>query len=302
MSEKLPSQAQFWGIREPELRVLLVITHWLNGKPLKIRDEKRRIATHHDLPLEELFRGSRWDYELHKHAHERLLNNGLLKEEYVCRRKIDWAPTQQGRQAIRDVLKPWSDVLRPEWADEEDDGPLFGDPNEGVTHRKGVEIAGHMLPKMAWAWSMKRNGRPYGIDWYPTDRRGEACHDIHVDTNEYMTDVGVEVITDNNNTDRLVSKWKRLQDEDRTTFWIFDRRETACRLWNELDYRGEFYLDGQFRNHGNWSAQAINRKIWRSSNIHRQKPAGDIVQTVTGLLEGDRDTIQRLFEEYHSKK
>lgn len=303
MPEQLPSQAQFWGIREPELRILLVTTHWFNGKSLEIRGEQRRIATHPDLPLEELFRATDWNYELHEHAHERMLNNGLLQEEYVCRRKIDWGPTQQGLEAIRDVLKPWGDTLRPEWADEDDDGPLFGDPNEGTTHRKGVEIAGNLFPGMAWAYDIDRpGGPPYGIEWYPTDRDGEACHDLHVDTHDRMTDVGIEVITNSNNNDRLVAKWKRLQDESRTTFWIFDTRETACRLWNELDYRGVFYLDGQFRKHENWSAQAINRKLWRSSNTHREEPAGDIVQTVTGLLEGGRETIQDLFEEYYSTK
>lgn len=303
MPEQLPSQAQFWGIREPELRILLITTHWFNGKSLEIRGEQRRIATHPDLPLEELFRATDWNYELHKHAHERLLNNGLLQEEYVCRRKIDWGPTQQGLKAIRDVLKPWGDALRPEWADEDDDGPLFGDPNEGTTHRKGVEIAGNLFPKMAWAYDLHRPGSPcYGIEWYPTDRNGEACHDLHVDTQEHMTDVGIEVITNSNNNDRLVEKWKRLQNESRTTFWIFDTRETACRLWNELDYQGVFYLDGQFRNHENWSAQAINRKLWRSSNTYREEPAGDIVQTVTGLLEGGREPIQDLFEEYYSTK
>ena len=299
MSRKVPSQAQFWGIRELELRVLFLITHWFNGKELPIRGEKRRISTHHDLPLEGLFHGASEDYKQYEHAHERLLNNGLLQEEYVCRRKIDWGPTQQGLQAIRDVLTPWSDELRPVWADENDDGPLFGDPNEGLTHRKGVELAGRILPRIPVAFDMSSAGNlSYGVEWYPTDERGEACHDLHVDTQPQSTDIGVEVITDSNNTDRLVSKWERLQNEDRLTFWIFDRRETACRLWNELDNRGEFYLDGQFREHGNWSAQAINRKIWRSSQNYREKPAGDIVQTVTGLLEGGHDTIQELYNEY----
>ncbi len=301
MSAKVPSQAQFWGIREPELNVLFLITLWFNGKEFNIRGERRRISTHHDPPLEELFHGSKGDYEQYEYAHERLLNNGLLQEEYVCRRKIDWGPTQQGLQAIRDVLEPWSDELRPRWADENDDGPLFGDPNEGVTHRKGVEIAGRLFPRMAWAFDITRPGHPsYGVDWYPTDGRGEACHDLHVDTQPRATDVGVEVVTDNNNTDRLVAKWKRLQSEDRLTFWIFDRRETACQLWNALDQRGEFHLDGQFREYGNWSAQAINRKLWRSSNTYREEPAEDIVQTVTGLLEGGHDTIQELYSEYYS--
>lgn len=298
MSKKLPSQAQFWGVREPELHILIIITSWINGKPITIRGEKRRIATHHDLPLEELFRGTRWNYESHEEAHERLLNNGLLQNEYVCRRKIDWGPTQQGRQAIREVLTPWSDLVRPDWADEDDDGPLFGDPNEGVTHRKGVEIAGRMLPRLAWTWSMDTG--QYGMEWYPTDRRGEACHDLHIDTTDHMKDFGVEVVTDSNNPDRLVAKWKRLQEEDRITLWVFDRRETACHLWNELDRRGEFHIDGKFRQHGNWSAQAINQKIWRSSNTYRQEPAGDLVQTVTGLLEGNKETLFDLFVDYFS--
>lgn len=301
MSRKLPPQAAFWGVQEQGLRVLALVTHWLNGKPLTIRGEERRLATHYDLPLEEMFRGIDANYEAHEHAHERLLKSGLLQEEYICRRKIDWAPTQQGRQAIRDLLKPWSDQLRPDWANENDDGPLYGDPNEGVLHRKGVETAGEMLPRMAWAYDIENMGLPYGVEWYPTDTRGEACHDLHVDTNQYMDDVGVDVITASNNMDYLVEKWRRYQNEDRLTLWIFDRRETACRLWNELDNRGHLYLDGgQFRGLENWSAKAINQKVWRSSTSYREKPAGDLIQTVTGLLEGDRDTIQQLFEDYHS--
>lgn len=90
----------------------------------------------------------------------------------------------------------------------------------------------------------------YEVEWYPTDRRGESCHDLHVEMKEGTPDVGVEVVTDGNNTDCLVSKWNRLQNEDRVTFWIFDRRETACRYWNKLDSRGEFSLDNQCRKPG----------------------------------------------------
>lgn len=300
MSSKLPSKADFWGVQPPEARVLMVVTHWYNGKPLSIRGEDRCIATHHDPPLEDLFRGTDWDYEAHEDAHERLLNNGLLQEKYVCRRKIDWAPTQEGLQAIRECLEPWSDTLRPEWADEDADGPTYGDPNEGVTHRKGVEVAGHMLPRMAWTHDHRGIPHGDGLVWYPSDHGGRSCHDLHIDTNEHMDDVGVEVVTDSNNPDRLVDKWTRFQNEDRITLWVFDGRESACKLYNELDSKGEFYLDGAFNNHSNWSAQEINKKVWRSSNTYRGEPAGDLVQTVTGLLEGSRDTIQDLFEQYHS--
>jgi hypothetical protein len=105
MSRKLPSKAEFWGVREPELRILLTVTHWFNGKSLMIRDEKRRIATHHDLPLKDLFRGTGWDYDPHQDAHERLLNNDLLQEEYVCRRKIEWGADSAGAEGYSRMLR-----------------------------------------------------------------------------------------------------------------------------------------------------------------------------------------------------
>ncbi|WP_138005719.1 hypothetical protein [Halalkalirubrum salinum] len=312
MSFDLPSQAKFWGIGKPELQILYIITYYLNNNPLSIDGEDRRISTHHDLPLEDMFLGIEEPYEEYERPHMRLLNNGLLQEEYVCRRKIDWAPTQEGRQAIRDVLHPWSDELQPSWAEESvykihtydrsGRGPLFGDPNEGVTHRKGVEVAGWVLQSMAWTYDMDME-MPYGLEWYPTDRRGESCHDLHVKTNEYMNDVGVEVVTDSNNMDRLVKKWKRFQKENRTNLWIFDRRETACKMYNALYKSGDYALAGrQFRNYSNWSAKLINEKVWKSSEVYPQNEANDVIQTVTGLLEGRGDMLQNLFEDFYSSK
>lgn len=300
---KLPQQTEYWGIDEPEIHVLFVVTCWFNGHTFPIRGEKRRIATHHELPLEDMFMAYSKPYDAFRGAHKRLLEKGLLEEKYIARRKIDWAPTEDGRQAIRECLTPWADQLRPRWADDDDeerDRVLCGDPNEGLLHRKGVEIAGSTLPGMAWA--RPPNGRPYGYEWYPTNHKGELSHDLHVDTMDRIDDVGVEVITSSNNIDYLVEKWKRHQSSSRLTFWIFDRRETACRLWNELDARGEFHLDGKFSTPSNWSAAAINRKIWRSASKFGCRPADDIVHTVTGLLEGDADTIHNLFDEYYSNK
>jgi hypothetical protein len=302
MAKKLPSKAEFWGVREREFHILLLVTHWFNRKSLQIRNEDRRIGTHHDPPLKDLFRAADWDYRTHQQAHERLLNNGLLQEQYVCRRKIDWGPTQQGLQAIRECLEPWADQLRPEWADETTDGPTFGDPNEGVVHRKGVEVAGDLLRRMPWTHDHRGIPHGNGRVWYPTDRRGQSCHDLHIDTNEHVADVGVEVVTTSNNISRLVDKWERLQKEDRLTLWVFDNRKTACQLYNNLDSRGEFLLDGQFTTPANWSADAINKKVWRSSATFREEPAGDLVQTVTGLLEGGKHTVQELFEAYYSNK
>lgn len=287
-----------YGIRKEGMRILFLVGQWLNGFSLPIRGEKKRISTHPEPRLKEIFRATKADYKTHETAHERMLDVGLLKEDYVCRRKIDWMPTELGLRALRDCFNSYSDQLKPSWAEGHHNGPLFGDPNEGLVHRKGVAIAAKMLPKQAWAHDIDRT--PYGVEWYPKDERGKQSYDLHVVTNEWSDDIGVEVITESNNRDHLVDKWKRFQNKDEVTFWVFDNRETACKMWNELDKRDVFHLDGQFNNYANWSAKAINHKVWRSSQQCRGKRAYDIIQTVTGLLEGDDDTIYDLFDEHYN--
>ena len=296
---EIPQQAEYWGIGGDELTVLTVITRWFNGQTFLIGGEERQISTHHELPLEDMFSMYMVNYDSFRGAHQRLLEKGLVEEKYVARRKIDWAPTEDGRQAIRDCIGSWDDDIAPRWADESEGRVLYGDhPKEGLPHRKGVEIAGTTLPDMDWA--RQPNGRPYGVEWYPTDRRSKSHYDLYVDTMDEIDDVGVEVITSSNNLDYLVSKWKRHQSKDRLTVWVFDRRETACRLWNELDHRGEFRIDGRFRTPSDRSVHTINRKIWRSSQKFHDRPAGEVIHTVTGLMEGNADSIQNLFEDYYS--
>lgn len=295
----LPQQAAFWGLEAEDLHVLYIVTGWFNGITFEINGEEYSIAADHEPSLAKLFQAVKWDYRDHEAAHDRLLRKELLEEKYICRRKIDWMPTEKGRRAIRDCLQDQSDNIRPGWADDDASGPLFGDPNEGMIHRKGVEITGRILPWMPWAGD-RRYG-PYNVEWYPTDNSGQSCHDLHVDTVDHQKDVGVEVITDSNNPSHLADKWSRYQSKSRVTFWVFDTRETACRMWNLLDRRGMFRLDSQFRNPGSWGATAINAKIQRSSNRFNQ-PADDVVYTVTGILEGGKDRIQDLFEDYYSNK
>lgn len=305
MKEKLPDKASFWGPSESELHILYVVTYWLNGNSVTIRDEPRRVGTHYELPLEDMFRAPPWTYANHEDSHQQLLDNGLLNEGYICRRKIAWIPTEQGLRVIRDCLEPWEDRLRPPWADETDEGPLFGDPNEGLLHRKGVEAAAKQLRHRPWAddGTDRPDGRPTKepLTWYPSDDGGHACHDLHLSTIDRMNDWGIEVITESNNLDYLANKWKRYAHEDRNTWWIFDNRTTACMLFNELDRRDLFWLDnGRFQNPENWSAKAINQKLWRSINSHEGDHASDLVHTVTGILGADQEKIQSLFEDYYS--
>jgi hypothetical protein len=294
----IPQQAEYWGIDGDELTVLTVIARWFNGQTFLIRGEERQISTHHELLLEDMFTMYIVNYDSFREAHQRLLEKDLVEEKYVARRKIDWAPTEDGRQAIRDCIGSWDDDIAPRWADESEGRVLCGDPKEGLRHRKGVEIAGTTLPNMDWA--RQSNDRPYGVEWYPTDRHGESCHDLYVDTMDGIDDIGVEVITSSNNLDYLVSTWKRHQSKDRLTFWVFDCRETACRLWNELSYRDEFHTDEKFTTPSNWSVHAINRMIWRSSQQFHDRPAGEVIHTVTGLLNGNASTIQNLLEDYYT--
>jgi len=300
MSKELPPSATFWGVGPDELRILLVITHWFNGHSLNIRGDDRQIGTHRELPLKDMFRGTSFDYDDHEDAHERLLANDLLEEQYICRRKIDWSPTEQGISAIRECLEPWGDEVRPEWADESESGPIYGDPNEGLLHRKGVEVATNKLPKSAWTYDHR--GLHYGMSYYPEDDRGEACHDFHIQTADHLQDIGVEVLTSNNNIDYIVQKWERFAEEDRLTLWLFDGRKTACNMINALDdwERLDLY-GGQFTSPANWSAKAINHKLWRSEIYHRRTEITDVVHTVTGVLEGDDDKLHDLFNDYHSK-
>jgi len=315
MTEKKPNKWRFYGLDEPGIHVLKLIAYYMNGNKLEIRGEERKLGTHHDLPIEDMFRGSKWRFDdPHRYAHQRLLDSGLLREDYLCRRKIDWIPTEEGLKAMRDCLdgEDFCKSIKPEWAKEaaytnfrwegsDTGGPFYGDQNEGLVHRKGVEVIGEVLPYMSWTSNDVR--LPYGVIWYPDDPTGKSSYDLYVKTNDKMRDVGVEVITNHNNTEQLVQKWKRYNSKESNTLWLFANRKTACPMFDALDSRGLVHLDGgSFSNPSNWSAKAINKKIWRSAEQPRTNTGTDLVQTLTGVLEGGSDTIQELFEDYYSNK
>ena len=148
---------------------------------------------------------------------------------------------------------------------------------------------------------MNMDKQPYRAIWYPDDSRGQSSYYLHVETNPKMKDVGVEVIIDHNNTQQLIEKWERYNSKEYCTLWLFDKRTSACSMFNALDRRGLIQLDGgSFSNTSNWSAKGINKKIWRSAEQPGVNAGDDLVQTLTGVLEGGSDTIQDLFERYYS--
>jgi hypothetical protein len=297
-------------ISDEERNILLLIAYWMNGNTMLFGGEQRQIATHRERPLKEMLEGTGYPnrddgthlkfnlrFSDHKYAHEQLIEKGFLREQYVCRRKIDWVPTEQGLRAIHNHLKPWSEYLRPDWANDDDSGPLFGDPNEGLLHRKGVEILVRQCRYRPWT-DDGRN-RPGGyptkepVERYPNDEFGNPCHDLHVSTVDYAPGLGVEIITENNNYDYLLNKWERFSDKERNTIWVFDGRETACKFFNKLDRENYIKLDrGQFDHFDSWSAQAINNKIERSI----QDPTSHRVHTINGLFKSDEAKLQALID------
>jgi hypothetical protein len=126
-----------------------------------------------------------------------LLDRDLLKRDWLWRRKVNWLPTEEGLRAIRSIFPEAGESLRPEWADESETGPIYGDPNEFLTHPKGVEAIVHFLKEIPWA---KR------VYYYPQALSGNEAGDLRVRTPDSTLDWEVEVLCGSNNTDQWIEK------------------------------------------------------------------------------------------------
>lgn len=298
MSSIDTSRARFHGLDDDQADVLYLVTRWYNSKPFQFGEETLHIAQHQELPLRDMF--DAWgghDYDDYADAHERLLERGFLDEDWLCRRKIDWLPTEQGIRAIRDTFKGQVDELglRPDWAREEDSGPIFGDPNELLLHRKGVEAAGRRLQGISWVQRMS---------WYPAAPGSKESADIKIWLAQHVHDWKVEVLTNTNNADQWEAKWNTFRNGFDNVFWIFEDRSTMCSFFNTLHDRGVYDLDGgRFsKPYKNWSAQAVTRKLWRSKDPNDpDAEAGDLAHTITGVVEADMETFVGWFDEYFAE-
>lgn len=288
------SGANFYGLSDDEVDILYLAATWYNSKPYHIGGEKLHISQDQELPLRDMFDG--WnsrEYTDYEDAHERLLERGFLDEGWLCRRKIDWLLTEQGIRAIRDTFKGQVDDLglRPDWAREDDPGPIFGDPNELLLHRKGVDAVGRRVEALSWTSQ---------VIWYP-NRGSDKTGDITFRTPDQVHDWSVEVLTNTNNAEHWVSKWDALRKDYRNVFWVFEDRTTMCSFFNTLHDRGVYDMDGgRFSNpYSNWSSQAVRRKLWRSKDPNEPYgDAGDLVHTITGVVEADMSTFRGWFDEY----
>ncbi|MFC4437480.1 MULTISPECIES: hypothetical protein [Natrialbaceae] len=288
-----PEQARFYGLDEYQVDVLFIITWWYNGKCLKMGNEKRQLGTHSEPQLRELFSGwSAEEYSDHEDAHQQLLDRGFLREGWICRRKIDWIPTEQGLQAIRDIFKDCADDfnLRPGWASEDDSGPIFGDPNELLLHRKGVEAAAHYVENYTW---VER------LTWYPILGTHEHHPDLKMRTPQKTLDWFVEVLTSTGDRDGWVEKWESYKKRFVKVWWIFEGRSDMCAFFNKLHDERIYTLDGGpfSEPYKNWSADAVNRKIWRSRKVgNNDQEAAHLVSTITSLVEAESDDVTEWFD------
>lgn len=294
MTRETPSQAEYYDLTPAELDILYIITWWYNGKPLTIRDETKRLATHHEPPLKDLFRG--WDNNTYNHddAHTRLLDRGFLSEDWLCRRKIDWLLTEKGLQAARDVFTPRATDFQPRWADEHHTGPLYGDPHELLHHRKGVEAAAHKLQTLPWVNT---------ITYYPTPYTGDGeVGDLRVRTTDRKATWRVEVLTATNNTTHWINKWTQFCD-CQNTWWLFDSRSTMGQFFNRIDENTDYTLNNPItKPYKNWAPTAINKKLWRSNHNPTNKGhhAANLTHTITATLEADPAQVATWFDNYYS--
>jgi hypothetical protein len=213
-----------------------------------------------------------------------------LTEGWICRRKIEWLPTEQAIQAIRDVFGDKANELRPRWASDEEKGPLFGDPNELLHHRKGVELAGHKMISLPWVKT---------VTFYRTDPASKEVADLFVRTIDEKSDWQVEVLTKNHNIEQWISKWEQFKGF-RKTWWVFESRSTMCSFFNAVHDRTSFVLDGGAftEPYNNWSSQAVTQKLRRSKDPNPPfEDAGDLAHTITGMLEADKKTVTDWFDE-----
>jgi len=298
MSSIDTSGARFHGLRDDEVDILYLVTRWFNSKPFHIGEEELHISQDQELPLRDMFDG--WnsrEYSDYEDAHNRLLDRGFLNEDWLGRRKVDWLLTEQAIRAIRDIFKGQVDELglRPDWASEDATGPIFGDPNELLLHRKGVEAVGRRIQTLSWSKK---------VNWYPRAGNSESA-DITFWTPDHIGSWKVEVLTNTNNTEQWMAKWDSFRKDYRNTFWVFEDRSTMCSFFNALHDRGVYDMDGGRFSHpySNWSPQAVNRKLWRSRDPSEPySDAADLVNTITAIVESDMRTFKDWFDEYFSER
>lgn len=288
-------------LTDVEHEVMYGVGMWYNGIRF-LEDEYGRdvgMADHHPPDLAEYIADALSEpIESFNEAIESLRDDGLLKTEYICRRKVDWAPTRAGRQYINEVYAgEFRDLMH--WnVDEDASGALIGDWNESLYHRTGVETAAVHFTRFDWVDT---------VHLYPGEP-GQERADLLVKTVDEIDlgDWDVEVLTSHNNYDDYMLKYEFLAQRENNALLLFDSRKRCFEMLNwiqdpDVENNADL-VNGTFRNPQNWSIDKGNEYIYRShSNPEYCCPGVDMVDTITRWVESDTESIDQQFYKFFTE-
>ncbi|WP_248516916.1 hypothetical protein [Salinarchaeum laminariae] len=287
MTWDLPSGARLQGLREQDFDILVPIAGWFCEASFPFGEGERAIGTHYEPSIEALCESL--NYTLDHDAFERLRERGYLETQFICRRQVEWVPTQHARDVINEFMVHTGDTVELKPADPDRSGFLRGWENESLLHRKGVAT---VRATMEADSSLRDSDAP--IEEYSV-REGRRRQDLCFRTVDTMDDMGVEVVTSTDSVNDFIDKWQDFLDIPGFTVWIFDSRQTACRMFNELHREDVFQLAGGLcREPSTWNSTAMNEKLRRSWCDRDSGSASPLMNTITAVFEADGNKIDEV--------
>lgn len=285
-------QARLYGLTDrAQIILLATICLWLNGHKFQLGGSDWSIGSHKEPPLMELVKAGpiQLTEELVTEAHEALLKRGVLKEDYLCKRKVDWLITENGYTIINNVLSPTPE-LYPSWVQDhcKITGPLVTQKNELHHHHKGVARVEYLGERLDFIENVGKNPRD-GTIFAP---------DLFLMTSSNYPDWAVEMIVKKNEFEECVKKWNQLARGDFRVLWVFDTRKKMISVFNEF-HRGNLtnLPRGLFTGKADsWSAKTVTeRLIEANKSSEHSSEAAHLTCTLTALVENDSsDFGQRL--------
>lgn len=271
-----------------QLDCLYAIGLYYNGTEFYRDHETYRIGLQKPPSLQTLLGvdDDRWEAE-YEPAVDSLVEQGLLRghddAEYLLRRPVRWAPTRNGRGVIGDLFRKEFAERYPERVFHYHSG-LVGDWDETLTHRFAVALSHAYFGTRSIFASAHRDEDPTYLTRYP-GKSGSVRPDLH----RQDTSKAVEVITDHNDRESIVSKYARFADSYRTVCWVFDSRETAVRslsYLHEHDAVDAELARAPYSNPGNYSLNRIRDYLSRSHEQDEYRCAGVTnVETIQSLAD-----------------
>lgn len=263
-TQRIPYEAhgtQITNISDPVVDILWNILCYYNGETMgrqwatMTRTETWQLTETRPPSIQDLLQCSDglWD-DRYASVFEQLQAGGFLDSTYLLQKRIEWDPKPVALafmgQLFGGVYSEVRSTVRPDAA------PIYGDPNESLTHRLGVELWYDLA--QLHGWDAVR---------YPGSENS-ARPDLRVtnDVDGSTSVAHVEVLTDHNNLDMLDRKRELMQQLDGACFWVFENRQHATRVLNYWCESSPLELvNAPYSNAGNHAFSKLNEYIARSS-------------------------------------